>query len=256
MSLCRLFLCCAALITLGAQPAPAQNETGNFVAAIQRLKRSVAPVACMDKSASGPLKLVSILGTAVFVSKDGSFLTADHILNAITTQTSTNPCPVTVIYFPVAGWRWVEDFDLRYVYFSVADCIRDATQDLAVCRPAVNVKELTGAGVEPVVFATVPPADGTPVAFTGFPRGNALPISSRGVIAGYGELQQHGPRKLIVDKIAWPGSSGSPVYTDDANVVGIVLSTGDGDSIGLTFARTAAYVRRFLASTHPPKPAP
>ena len=56
-----------------------------------------------------------------------------------------------------------------------------------------------------------------------------------------------GPRDLIVDKNAWPGASGSPVYTDKGMIVGILIQRGFNDASGLAFVRTTPYVQKFLA---------
>lgn len=50
----------------------------------------------------------------------------------------------------------------------------------------------------------------------------------------------------MLDCIAWPGASGSPVYDSDGAVRGVLLSTGRDSSTGLSFARPASIVTAFL----------
>lgn len=246
---CTTALVCALVgSTLGAKPATAQTQTDKFVSTIERLKRSVAPVVCVDASNPSATQLLSVQGTAVFVAKDGTFLTPSHVLKPIVTGAIRNPCPTTAVYLPIGGWRWVKHFDVKYLYFSAGDCTQDANLDLAVCKPLQNAKRVTGSDAAPVAFEVSIVRDGTPVAFAGFPQPTVTPLTSRGVVAGYTELDEHGPRSLVLDKNSWPGSSGSPVFTEDGRVVGIVISTGGPGQDGMTFAVTAAYARRFLDS--------
>ena len=56
-----------------------------------------------------------------------------------------------------------------------------------------------------------------------------------------------GPTEMIVDKSAWPGASGSPVYASDGAIVGLLIQRGFNDASGIAFARTSVYISAFLA---------
>lgn len=81
------------------------------------------------------------------------------------------------------------------------------------------------------------------MAFTGFPLRSRRPVTSKGIIASYNaRLQQ-----VFIDKVAWPGASGSPLYVASGQVVGMVHKRGIGAVEGLAFARPAVLIRDFLA---------
>src|SRR5438477_8602302 len=91
--------------------------------------------------------------------------------------------------------------------------------------------------------------DGTAVAFSGFPVNGLIPYTARANIAGY-QAAEISPnqglqlRILVLDKPAWPGSSGGPVYGVDGRVMGMLLQSGSG----LAFARHGARLNEFVSS--------
>jgi hypothetical protein len=50
----------------------------------------------------------------------------------------------------------------------------------------------------------------------------------------------------LLDKTAWLGASGSPVYTEGGKVIGIITRTGTDDSAGISFARCSAAIENLL----------
>ena len=53
-------------------------------------------------------------------------------------------------------------------------------------------------------------------------------------------------KKLVIDKSAWPGASGSPVYDGDGKVIGLVIETGLAEGAGLTYSRPIDLITDFL----------
>jgi hypothetical protein len=124
---------------------------------------------------------------------------------------------------------------------------------LAVCQPVENpftskrVKE--NIAIASFDIQTWP--EGTPVAFTGFPLESSTPISSKGFIAGF-QIISEGTAGFdyAVDKAAWPGASGSPLYLANGKVVAIMRAAGENAGSGISFARSAVVISDFL-SKHP-----
>ncbi len=256
----RLFLVAVALLVVGcarrvtgptvpAAPAPTESEV--FISTIERIKLSVVPVVCV---APGIPKwnLLSIEGTAFFVSEDGTFLTPNHVIQGIMSSDRKQPCQVPAIYVPEGGWKGINatNFDVKFIVFAAAKCATDDTADLALCTPMADLKGLTGHEAVPVTFETSAQPDGTPVAFTGFPLSRTMPMTSRGSIASHEEIRPVGGAfEMTIDKGAWPGASGSPVYLKSGRVIGIITQRGIGDGSGISIARTCYFIESFVSST-------
>ena len=118
--------------------------------------------------------------------------------------------------------------------------------------------------------------EGLPIAFTGFPIGSILglfPTTHSGVISSIAPaaspqaranrldgqmIRQLGERPLVIyqlDAIAYPGSSGSPLFEVDSGlVIGIVNSgrirslreAGLSDPTGITYAIPVEHLQRLL----------
>lgn len=215
---------------------------------IERLKRTVLPVVCVGQESNGRIYLISVEGTGVFVAEDGTFVTAGHVAKGMT-GSRIPVCAIQAIYIPTQGWNsGVADFPLQVI--SIKECWWDDSIDVGVCTVKDNPFTLT-ANPKPLVaeFSGEIPTDGTPVAFTGFPLQFLQPITSQGTIgtsrAYVGD--KSGARELIVDKNAWPGASGSPLYTASGKIVGLIVQRGFNDASGLAFARSSTYVTDFLS---------
>src|SRR5205807_1529482 len=150
---------------------------------------------------------------------------------------------------PVNGWdSTATNMNLRIPYIN--RCWWDSNVDVGVCNLKENPFTSTAIAKKPIATAldTAVQKDGTPVAFTGFPLTFLQPITSQGVIGGYqGAEESIGPKVMVVDKNAWPGASGSPVYNAGGKILGIVVQRGFNDATGLAFVRTSAFIDRFLS---------
>ena len=222
-----------------------------FIATIKKIASSVVPVVCADAKPNRPWTLVSIEGTAFFVSQSGAFVTANHVINGITSVQRTKPCPISAVYVPKNGWGYeVNEFSIEYIRFVPNGCLTEDAADLAVCFPIGNFKQMIGNDAVPITLEQTLQPEGTPVAFSGFPLDFTQPLTSRGNIAAYANVREPGePFDMVIDKGAWPGASGSPVYLVNGRVVGMILARGTGAGQGISFARTSSYLVRFLAGT-------
>lgn len=222
----------------------------NFTSTITQIKQSVVPVVCIHLPASGvETTLTSVEGTAFFIQADGTFATAGHVVRGLTAPNRPIPCERAAIYMPVGGWQpTAVNFRVQYFHFAPANCTRDDTLDLAICRAPRNIKEIMGSDPRPVELETALQPDGTPAAFTGFPLQYIVPITSRGFVATYRDARDElGPREFLIDKPNWPGASGSPICLENGKVIGIILQRGIGDALGITVGMPASFIERVLA---------
>ncbi len=210
------------------------------VETIDQIKRVTVPVVCGASLPDGSLKVTSTIGSAFFINKEGYFMTAGHVLDDWDKIDRRSGDCFPVLYVPKEGWQNLEA--VRWLRFR--DCIRSSDVDIAVCKPIDNpfqlhdIKQKIGFAT----FTSQPLPDGTPVAFTGFPLESLRPITSLGDIAS----SDRNSHRVIIDRSAWPGASGSPVYLDDGRVIGVLIKRGTNDASGLAYALTTEAIFDFL----------
>ena len=220
----------------------------SFIPTIERIKLSIVPIVCAEIKPGGTTAEVkSIEGSGFIIADDGTFLTADHVLSQMENAKRTTPCPLAALYLPQGGWRLdAPRFQIDFFLFAPKDCTRSKEIDLAACKSPRQFKSGT---LMPVVFDSSIQPDGTPIAFTGFPLNYTVPLSSIGTVSGYMTvIDERGPREIIMDKAAWPGASGSPIYLQDGKVVGILVLRGIGDGSGRAIGRPSRFIQEFLTS--------
>lgn len=227
------------------RPLPSTTPPVLFVDAVDQIKKSIAPVVCVHPNANSDWQLESIEGTAVFISRDGSFITPNHVISGMAGP-RTRPCTLSAIYIPDDGvWRrGTSAFRIHYASFVGSGCTVNTRLDMAYCSPVPGSMTMS---VAPARFETAPQADGTPVAFSGFPLNNPIPLTTIGAIATYSSTSSGGT--IVMDKTAWPGASGSPIYLQNGRVIGIVLARGTGDAAGLAYGRTVLSINNMLPTT-------
>lgn len=236
----------ARAVSASAEPALAGGEEPFSFAAIDSMARASVPIACAA-DVQGRLGVRNINGSGFFINRNGDFVTAQHVVAAL------SGC-IPAIYVPRAGWSF-NDESVDAKWYRISSCDQDASVDIAVCH--LNANPFTDPAVHTalatVAFDVGAKPEGTPVAFTSFALNNVHPITSVGIVAGY--FWENHQRYLLVDKGAWYGASGSALYGGDGRVIGIVLQAGmcaatEGSCRydGLTFAGTADLIDRFLTS--------
>jgi Trypsin-like peptidase domain len=222
------------------------------VKTIQQIERSIVPIICGYTDEQHRFQIVGIAGTGFFVDLLGRFLTAGHVLDDLPSFNVRHGC-LSAIYIPDHGWRGF-DGSINFQYFDFVNCVRDQVADLAVCEPIENPftsKRIRRNNIASVVFDMRQWPEGTASAFTGFPFESVSPITSKGNLGGYlGIPERPADFDYIMDKAAWPGASGSPLYLRSGEVIGILLRAGINLGSGLTFGRSATVITDFLRQ-HP-----
>jgi len=214
------------------------------VETVQGIKDVCVPVLCGAPTPDNIFKITKMVGSGFFINSEGYFLTAGHVIDDWEKIDKSKGDCFPAVYFPVRGWD--SGLTILTRWFPFADCVRPNDLDVAVCKtvdnPFIDPKTITR--IKVATFDNSPSiADGTPVAFTGFPLNFQHPVTSIGHIASFIEIAN----LLIIDKAAWPGGSGSPVYLANGKVVGVLTKWGINEGIGLSYAIKAKSILEFLS---------
>jgi V8-like Glu-specific endopeptidase len=211
------------------------------VKTVETIQKSVVPILCIRPTDNGAAEVQKILGTGFLINRQGTFLTAAHVVLGLKPSCGTNS--VWAIYAPTVSWQTRGAVSTHWFRFS--ECRYNEATDVAACTPAKNPfdEKTVVANIQPVRFGTFAKhVDGSPIAFTGFPLESVTPITSKGYIAGYFPAEQW----FGIDKSAWPGASGSPVYDTKGLVIGLMIRRTASDAGGLGFARPIDPILEFL----------
>ena len=234
----------------GGQDAPANRAIDPFIGAVERMKHSVVPLACVSVNGADS-KLLGRLGTAFFLSTSGEFMTAAHVV--LDMQKNDPPCPVTAVILP-RNKTWdpsALDEPSEWFAFSIRSCVIEKDLDVAKCPLSddpFNQKVGRDFEIVPVKFDWSIPPDATQVAFTSFPMNVRDPMTFRANVAAYRPVwrSEKVVPELVLDRGAWPGSSGSPVFLSDGRVIGILIASRTEEGATMTTLRPASAVRAVL----------
>ena len=214
------------------------------VKTIKTVKQGVVPVVCGFLDDKKELQIVKVMASGFFINSQGSFLTARHVLSEWRkVSTKERPC-LPAIYIPIGGWQKSKhEYSIRWFIFT--SCLTNKELDIASCS-LINNPFQDAAVSRHIVFLRFENSfsykDGTPIAFTGFPLDSTIPVTSKGILASY----RMAAKEMVVDKNAWPGASGSPVYIANGRVIGMIIKRGIGKGAGLAYARPGDLIMDFL----------
>jgi len=241
------FAAAAAVCGMSMIQMAAAAPADPFLAAVQTMKKSIGAVVCVKPHPGSERYAPIIDGTAFFTTRSGEFLTAAHVVRDFSPGGALQNCPMEVWFSQGPQ----EPGHVGFQMFPVSRCVSDNDIDVGRCATTDDLLTLTGVKFkpEPVAIDGAAKPDGSAIAVTGYPLSSMLPITSRGFVGAY-QLDSLGHTELILDRAAWPGGSGSPVYDSQGKVVGLESMAGAGAASGISFARASSNIVRFLA-THP-----
>jgi hypothetical protein len=174
-------------------------------------------------------------------------MTAAHVV--LDMQKNDPPCPVTAVILPrYKAWdpsALNEPFD--WFVFDIHNCVIEESLDVAKCPLSddpFNQKVGRDFQIVPVTFDWRIPPDATQVAFTGFPMNVRDPMTFRANVAAYRPAWRNEKLvpEFVLDRSAWPGSSGSPVFLSDGKVIGIIIASRTEEGTAMTAVRSASIV--------------
>jgi hypothetical protein len=240
--------CSTGLLFLLAPIVAFPQSTTVVTDSVALAKNTIAPIVCLVRDATTGTQMTrfQIVGTAFMIDKGGTFITASHVIAAMLTSPSKEVC-LPAITFPLGGWKRDPKQNVQWFSFNSGACQVNITFDVAVCRTTdeMNSKH-PDISFAIAIISTERPPDGSSVLFAGFPLQATDPVTSIGAIAGYSVGDSYST--VLIDKNAWPGASGSPIYLlDGKTIIGMLTKTGTGDASGLSFGIVGEKIVSVLA---------
>jgi Trypsin-like peptidase domain len=215
----------------------------NFTKAVREMENCVVGV--VQKFHFDNQHIPNIVGTGFFVSEHGIVATCRHVVEACLSlpvpqgyDRKHHGEPLAVICFRESevngkkkwGWFALDVIDLGQATFEGDKPHYVEDQDPDVAFLFLNVR-----GTPTVRFADNPPEIGEPVAFLGYPMGirtllghqglrQESPTLHAGVVAAINPNRvSESPYHFLVHANTQGGASGSPVFREDASVVGMLF---------------------------------
>lgn len=211
---------------------PASEASGTAAVAA----RWAVPVLCTEIQGSARTR---VRGTAVIIDSRGLILTAAHVVLGPNLF-----CALTVLV-PEDQWSKTR----RSHAFSVQHCATETSLDLALCQIAPAERKKDWAYLSVAKLRRQFPLSGSAVTITAFWGWGMLPVPRRGRLTSHAlyKRQDGVYCDFSTDIIAFEGMSGSPVVTDEGDLIGVITTAGlkkfSDRSFGVSIERAAAFLR-------------
>jgi hypothetical protein len=237
-------------------PSVSFGQSGLDSHAVEEARNAVVPIVCLVRARNDKqIVLYRPVGTGFLVDMTGTFITAAHVIGNFSDSAQKTACQGAIAFsigrgkarekgpwssLPKSEWERPPK-DLRWFPVDLTTCRQSAEFDVAVCKTLADLTtESVSHGVA-VVTAERPPTD-TGVFFIGFSLQATNPI----VTAAH--VKEFVVHNIYIDKSAYPGASGSPIFLlDGKHVVGMITKTGIENSAGASFGIAGAKIGTMLA---------
>jgi Trypsin-like peptidase domain len=246
-NICRLRIPFAKFLLLFAAALAPCVSFGQSVAdsqAVEEARKVVVPIVCVVRDRNDKrIVRYRTVGTGFLVDVAGTFVTALHVIDSFSDQTQKTTCQGGITFstgeakarengqwsaLPKSEWERPPK-DVKWFPVDFATCDRSVEFDVAVCK---TMRDLTA---EPVshgiaIVSVERPPTGTSVFFIGFS------LQATNPVVRTGDVKKFAVTNIYIDKPAWPGASGSPIFLPDGKqVVGMITKTGIENSAGSSF---------------------
>lgn len=258
------FPACLLFSLVTALPGASFCQSGPNLSAMKDVNGAVVPIVCLVRARNGRrVSRYRPVGTGFLVDTSGTFVTASHVLATFSDNTKGNGCRAAIAFspsrqrapstehwtaLPASEWESASK-DINWFQFDSAGCYKNNKLDLAVCK---TIRDLTAEPIPHQAVSVSParPAVGTRVFFIGFGREGLDTTSISAVVTGSSATENS--FAIEIDKSAWPGASGSPIFAADGkSVLGLITRTGIGDTSGKTFGVACDAITAVLAEAKP-----
>ena len=228
--------------------------------AVEEARKVVVPIVCVVRARNDKhIVRYRTVGTGFLVDMKGTFVTALHVIHSFSDSTQKTACQAGIAFstgeakarengqwsaLPKSEWESPPK-DVKWFPVDFATCDRSIEFDVAVCK---TMRDLTA---EPVshgvaIVSVEHPPTGTSVFFIGFS------LQATNPVVRTGNVKKFAVTDIYIDKPAWPGSSGSPIFLPDGKqVVGMITKTGIENSAGSSFGVAGDKIAAILAEARP-----
>jgi len=203
--------------------------------AVPSALRSAVPMLCTENHQAARTR---VRGTGVIADSGGSLLTAAHVI-----QEARSDCTLSIM-IPDGEWNHFRQLHT----FLIRECSLFLPLDLPLCRirPADNSREW--AYIQPARIRARTTMPGDAISITSFTGWGLSPLVRSGHITGRQLYQRQDGCycDFAIDITATEGMSGSPIISDQGEVIGIVTLAGSGKFRGMSFGASLAEASHFL----------
>jgi trypsin-like peptidase len=259
-----VFVNICVLLVAAVSPSVSFGQSGVNLYATKEARKAVVPIVCLVRARNDKqIVRYRAVGTGFLVDMTGTFVTAAHVIGNFPDSTQKTACRGAIAFSSgEAGakarekqqWSTLSKSEwerppkgMKWFPVDFATCHKNYQFDVAVCK---TMRDLTVESVshDVAIISPEPIATGTNVFFIGFSLRATDPIVTAATMTSFPDVDSG--YSIQIDKSAWPGASGSPIFLPDGKqVVGMITKTGIENSAGLSFGIAGEKLADLLAKT-------